>query len=393
MNDAIRARIATAATAAALVLALAAAVGGCGGSSSAPTPQAQRADVARAGQVVLTVWDEQVRGGQEAQITQLNRRFEQRYPNVRIRRVARKTADLNASLKLAVSRSDAPDVVQANQGRQVMGELVRDGLLRPLDGYARAYGWTRRWPGVLLDLARFTPDGGEFGAGRLYGLWKRGGVAGFFSRRDQVPAPPRSLADFEGDLRAAHARGEVPIAFGDLDGWPGIHELQTLQAQFVPREEVRRFVFGRPGATFDTPGTRVAAATLQRWAQEGLLQRGFTSLGYEPAWRQFARGKGRYLIAGSWLTADLARLAPGRIGFMLMPPREAGGAPAALGGASVPFAITARSRHPEVAAAYLDWITSRQAAQVMARTGNLPAVPGAQDVAAPDRLTSDVRAA
>jgi raffinose/stachyose/melibiose transport system substrate-binding protein len=371
----------------ALVLA---ACGGGGDSSDSPVT---RADVRGAGKVVLTVWDEQVRGGQERQIEELNEAFERRYPNVRIRRVAQSTTDLNTSLRLAVSRQDAPDVVQANQGRQVMGELVRDGLLRPLDGYARAYGWTRRWPKVLLDLNRFTPDGAEFGAGSLYGVSQMGEIVGVFYQRDEVPRPPATLPAFEADLAQAKAEGELPIAFGNLDGWPAIHEFETLQAQYVPRDDVRDFVFGRPGATFDTPGTIRAAAVLQQWARRGWFGKRFGGLGYDPAWQRFVHGHGRFLIAGTWLTADIADRSHGRIGFMLMPPLQSGAAPSALGGTSLPFAITSHSRHPQVAAAYLDFLTSREAARVMSRTNNLAAVAGAEDVAAPDPLTGEVRAA
>jgi raffinose/stachyose/melibiose transport system substrate-binding protein len=220
-----------------------------------------------------------------------------------------------------------------------------------------------------------------------------GEVVGVFYDREQVPTPPATLADFEAQLADAKAQGELPIAFGNLDGWPAIHEFETLQAQYVPRDDVRDFVFGRSGATFDTPGTRRAATVLQTWARRGWLGRDFQGLGYDPAWQRFARGDGRFLIAGTWLTADLAQRGDGRIGFMLMPPVEPRGAPSALGGTSLPFAITARSKHPEVAAAYLDFLTGREAARVMARTNNLPAVPGAEDVAAPDPLTGEVRAA
>ena len=377
------------ATLLAVALVLAAGCGGGHKSSTRVTP----ADVRGAGKVVLTVWDEQVRGGQERQIEQLNRAFERRYPNVRIRRVAQSTTDLNTSLRLAVSRQDAPDVVQANQGRQVMGELVRDGLLRPLDGYARAYGWTSRWPKVLLDLNRFTPDGSEFGTGSLYGVSQMGEIVGVFYDRDDVPRQPATLAAFEAQLAAAKAEGELPIAFGNLDGWPAIHEFETLQAQYVPRQDVRDFVFGRPGASFDTPGTRRAAAVLRNWARSGWLGRDFEGLGYDPAWQRFARGDGRFLIAGTWLTADLSARGRGRIGFMLMPPLEQGAPPSALGGTSLPFAITARSRHPDVAAAYLDFLTNRNAARIMARTDNLPAIAGAEDVAARDPLAGEVRVA
>ncbi len=72
----------------------------------------RKVDVAKAGEVTLTVWDQEVRGGQRRQIEQLNAAFEQRYPNVTIKRVAKSFTDLNTTLKLAVSGDEAPDVVR-----------------------------------------------------------------------------------------------------------------------------------------------------------------------------------------------------------------------------------------------------------------------------------------
>src|SRR3954454_19235440 len=78
--------------------------------------------------------------------------------------------NLKTTLKLAVSSNKAPDVVEANQGRPDMGQMVKGGLLKPLDAYADAYGWKDRWSKTLLDLNRFSADGKAFGAGNLYGV-------------------------------------------------------------------------------------------------------------------------------------------------------------------------------------------------------------------------------
>lgn len=125
---------------AALAFALAAVVAGCGspGGDSEDTAEkadqtaaktVEKPDVAAAGDVKLTIWDQEVRGGQAAQIKRLNEAFQEHHPNVTIKRVAKSFEDLNKTLKLAVSGPKAPDVVQANQGRPVMGTLVEGGLL------------------------------------------------------------------------------------------------------------------------------------------------------------------------------------------------------------------------------------------------------------------------
>jgi raffinose/stachyose/melibiose transport system substrate-binding protein len=358
-----------------LVLALAA---GCGpggdDDDEAADGGGQRIDVAEAGDVTLTVWDQEVRGGQREQIERLNRAFEERYPNVTIKRVAKSFEDLNATLKLAVSDDRPPDVVQANQGRPVMGQLVKGRLLRSLDAYSEAYDWEARYPSVLLDLNRFSKDAKRFGEGSLYGLSQVGEIVGVFYNKSKVREFPQTFEEFEQALADAKADGDVPIAFGNLDGWPGIHEFETVQAQFEDKQAIRDFVFAREGAAFATPGNEEAAATIQGWADRGYFTPDFNGTGYDPAWQDFTKGEGRFLIAGTWLTADLADAMGDDVGFELMPPPEGTETPTALGGEGLPFAITSGSDNPDVAAAYIDFITNAEAAQVLTETNNLPAM-------------------
>jgi raffinose/stachyose/melibiose transport system substrate-binding protein len=365
-----------------LLMLVAGLVAGCGtpgGDSGDNAKQAAQAehsshkiDVAKAGDVTLTVWDQEVRGGQRRQIEQLNAAFHERYPNVTIKRVAKSFTDLNTTLKLAVSSEKAPDVVQANQGRQVMGQLVKGGLLRPVDGYAAAYGWGDRYPQVLLDLNRFSPDGRTFGAGKLYGISQMGEIVGLYYDRDKVGEPPGTLSALEQQLADAKRRGETPISFGNLDKWPGIHEYQAVLNEFAGPDEVRDFVFAREGATFPN---EPAAAKLQEWAKADYFTKNFNGVGETPAWQQFSKGAGPYLIGGTWLLRDLTDAMGDKLGFTLVPPRRKGDPAQALGGESLPFAITSKSKNPDVAAAYIDFLTNADAARVLVDTGNLPAMP------------------
>ena len=362
-----------------LLLVLVVLLAGCGAPGEEAPDQAgqddaKKVDVAAAGNVTLTVWDQEVRGGQRRQIEQLNEAFQQKYPNVTIKRVAKSFTDLNTTLKLAVSGDKAPDVVQANQGRGVMGTLVKGGLLRPIDEYADAYGWADRYAPVLLDLNRFSEDGETFGDGDLYGLSQMGEIVGLFFNRDKVPEPPATFADLEAQLAQAKSAGDVPISFGNLDKWPGIHEFQAVQNAYAPADMVRDFVFARDGASFTTPENEEAATKLQEWAEKGYFTKNFNGVGYDPAYAQFSKGAGPYLIAGTWLLADLTDAMGDKVGFMLVPGQE-GGDPQALGGESLPFAITAKSENPDVAAAYIDFLTNADAADVLVQTGNLPAMP------------------
>ena len=352
---------------------------------------AAKVDVSKAGNVTLTVWDQEVRGGQARQIKRLNESFQAKYPNVKIERVAKTFTDLNTTLKLAVSGPKAPDIVQANQGRGIMGQLVKGGLLKPMDAYAEAYGWGDRWAKTLLDLNRFSPDGVTFGSGNLFGVSQMGEIVGVFYNKEKVASPPKTFAEFEQMLADAKQDGDVPISFGNLDKFGGIHEFQTVQNQYVDKQAVRDFVFAKESASFATAENEEAAAKLQDWAEDGYLTPDFNGTGYDAAWQQFAKGRGPFLIGGTWLVADLASAMGDNVGFFLMPRPEEGAPPVSLGGESLPWAITANSKNADVAAAYIDHLTDAEAAGVLVETDNLPAM--ATDVEPQGSLSQDVFAA
>src|SRR4029078_2461632 len=90
------------------------------------------------------VWDQEGRGGQNASMKALNAAFENKFPDIKINRAAKSFTDLQATLKLAASGPNPPDVVEANNGYSAMGPLVKANLLLSLNKYAAKYGWNSR---------------------------------------------------------------------------------------------------------------------------------------------------------------------------------------------------------------------------------------------------------
>ncbi|WP_369202650.1 ABC transporter substrate-binding protein [Streptomyces sp. PU-14G] len=346
---------------------------GTGAASAVPDP-------AKAGEVTLTVWDQQVRGGQNAAIERLNKEFEKTYPNVTIKRVARSFNDLKKTLKLALSGDDPPDVVQANQGYSDMVAFAHAGMLAPLDDYAGLYGWNTRFPQTLLNLNRVSADGKRFGTGRLYGVSQEGEYIGVYYDKKVLRKagvePPRTWKEFTEALPELKEAGQLPVQFGNLDKYPAIHTFGLLQAQAAGSAgPVRETVFGR-GKGFETDATREAARTLADWSEKGYVPKGANGKGYDDAAKQFADGKGAFLVTGTWQLADLRKTMGDDLGFM-PPPPDSGAQPVTTGGEGLPWSVTSKSDHPEVAAAYLDFLTSSHASNVLTEEGVLPVVPGA----------------
>lgn len=370
--------------------------GGSGGGSegaASPSPAAVRTDAASLGDVTLTVWDQEVRGGQEKQMSTLNAQFQKKYPNITIKRVARSFDDLVKTLRLALTGADAPDVVQANNTRSQMGEFVKAGQLVNLDPYATAYGWDKRYPQSVRNVASYSPDGKTFGSGSLFGLPQVGEVVGIFYNDAKLKTlginPPKTWAEFDAALATAKSKGEVPLVLGNLEKWPAGHVFGVVQGRFTKAEDIRTLGFGQPGGSWVTPENTKAAQTLVDWVDKGYFNSGFNGQDYDPAWQSFTKGQGLFLIAGSWLQADLSSAMKTDVKFMLPPAPEAGGTPVTTGGSGLPFAITQKAKNKDAAAAYIDFITSPEAMKVLAANGNLPVVETTQQKA-PDALAADV---
>jgi raffinose/stachyose/melibiose transport system substrate-binding protein len=359
----------------ALALTLAACAPGTG---QANKPDSQSGDISTdisgVGDVTLTVWDQEVRGGQNEQIEQLNAAFEKKYPNVTIDRVSQAFDDLNTTLRLALTDKDAPDVVQANNGRNTMGAFVAADQLRPLDDYADAYGWFDRYSESVLQYSTYSDDASTFGDGDLYGLPQVGEVVGIFYSKSKLEGlgleVPTDWAAFGEALSAAKAAGEIPMQLGNIEQWPALHVFGPMQADFVAPDDIINLGLGNPGASWETAENEKAAESLQKWANDGYFNDGANGTDYDAAWQALAAGNGVFLIGGSWLAADLADAMGDDLGFFV--PQTADGNLATTGGTGLPFTITSAAENTDVAAAYIDFITSDDAMDIIAETGNLP---------------------
>ena len=74
-------------------------------------------------------------------------------------------------------------------------------------------------------------------------------------------------------------------------------------------------------SNFNSSGTLAAGARSSRSGPKaGYFTKGYNGLGYDPSWQTFGKGKGVFLISGSWLTADLKKALGKNVGFFLLPP-------------------------------------------------------------------------
>ncbi len=373
------ARLLTAGAGAALLALSAGCAPGTGttGTTAPASPRASvNTDPASMGNITLTIWDQEVRGGQNDEITELNAQFQAKYPNIKLDRHAQSFEDLQKTGRLVLTGPDAPDIIEANNSRSQMGSFVTAGQLVSLDPYAEAYKWKDRYPASVLSLSSYSSDGKTFGSGSLYGLPQVGEVVGFYYNKTKLAklglSVPKTWGELEQQLKTIKDAGETPLVLGDLEKWPAIHVFGPVQGAHTPAEEITNLALGNPGGDW-TDATNVAAAQqVQDWVKAGYFNSDVNGAAYDDMVAKFGKGTGVYFLGGSWNTPVLDAALSDQVGFFAPPPADASAGPATTGGTSLPFAVTSASKNPDAAAAYINFITSDDAMKVIADKGNLP---------------------
>ncbi len=376
------------------VLALTACAPGDSSTSSTPTassPSAVSTDISALGDVELVVWDQEVRGSQNEALEALNAAFEDTYPNVTIKRTSQSTDDLKQQVTLALGGSDVPDVVQVNNARGDMGQFVSAGQLTDLTGYAEAYGWEDRFTDSVLSKVRYSSDARTFGDGNLYGLPQTGEIVGIFCSQSKLDdlglEAPTSWDEYLTALDTAMEAGQQPMALGNLDKWPALHVFGPLQSNFVAADEIVALGMGNVGATWLDDGNTAAMEQFETWGSEGYFGSSPNGTDYDAAWTAFTKGTGVFLPGGSWLATDMEAVMGDDLHFITLAGLD--GQVATTGGTGIPFSIPAKAENPDVAAAYLDFITSDDAMTMIADNGGMP-VNDTAELAPADGVQNDI---
>lgn len=336
--------------------------------------------------VTLSVWDTFAEEANSPVIEALNAEFEATHPGVTINREAKAFDDIDATIELALTGDGGPDVFPVNQGESAMGALVRAGLIVNLSPYYESFGWSDVFPSGLAVTNSFTADGLTYGEGNLYGISPIAEVVGVYYRKDifeQVGLSiPKTLAEFESNMAKLKDAGEVPITFGNLDRWPIMHIFSSLQGTYLgeDRAYLDDLTFARGNVTWDDQANLDAIAKFTEWADSGYYTPGYEGIGYDDSTALFDGGEGAMMLTGSWMGSTfLAGPNADNIGFFLLPPLGEGESSISTGGVSLAWAIGINSPNKDLAAEYIDWMMSREAAAAWQEIGTLPV---AVDVAA-----------
>ncbi|PZG23526.1 ABC transporter substrate-binding protein [Nonomuraea aridisoli] len=292
----------------------------------------------------------------------LTTEFSKQHPNVtwNIREDQFAVITQNAPRVLA---DNPPDLMRLPQ----VSELVKDDLLKNLDGYAQSFGWDR-WPASQLEQLRLGPGGRPRGEGSLYALGLNVSMTGVFYNKKLatqigMSAPPATLAEFDAVLAKAKSAGITPIVQFNGGATGGLaFPLQNLMASYGPPGPINDWIFQKPGATIDTPPNLQAVQHLERWIKAGYFEKDVNAVDYATMMSRFIDGQGLFTFNGDWESGNLDKQMAGNVGFMLMPSAQEGGKPATMS-APLTFGIAASAKNADCAAFFLNWVATDQRAR------------------------------
>jgi raffinose/stachyose/melibiose transport system substrate-binding protein len=343
--------------------------------TTAPATQAPAANE----DVTLRVWNQETADGPYSlKMDEVTKKFEETHPGVKVEVTHYTMEDLDKSVPLAMNQPDGPDISQVNNGYSVMGTLVKAGLLTDLTPYAAKFGWDKLVSQGLRARMSFTPDAKEFGTGNLYGMAMSAEIVGVYYNRklfaDNNVSVPKTLEEFEADLKLFKDKGIVPL--GMSCGGDGVTCVQTPQAVLHLTADPKwlfDYAFGRPNVSYNTPEVVKSAETIMKWMKAGYFTPDYAGIDDQQLVSLFAQGQSAMLVGGNWWSAQLVEAVPNGFGFFVLPAAEGKPAPMSIGGLGYPFAISAHSKHQDLAAEYLDALFSQEAADLYASVGQLPA--------------------
>jgi raffinose/stachyose/melibiose transport system substrate-binding protein len=303
-------------------------------------------------------------------IIDLTQEFTRQYPSVKWHIRQDQFAVITQNAPLTLSGPNPPDLMRLPQ----VSGLVHDHVLKNLDAYFQAYHW-EQFPSSQLASLRAAPSGHPRGAGPLWAMGVNFSLTGVFYNKTLaakigMTAVPTTLAQLDALLAKAKAAGITPIVQFNGGATGGLlFPLQQLMAAYGPPGPINNWIFDKAGANINTPSNLAATAHLQQWIKARYFNADANATDYPTMMSKFTHGGGLLIFDGDWESGGFDKLMPGKVGFFLMPPLNAGGKHAGMS-APLTYGIAATAKHADCAAFFLNWVaTNATARQINVEVG------------------------
>ena len=292
------------------------------------------------------------------------------YPNVTFDNQYEDCNTFSNDIVNKLTGSNPPDITEYVDA--AIQTVAPTGAVIDLAPYVQMYGWDQKFPASQLAQLQLSDNGSIHGEGRQLGIPGGASFVGVFYNKALLTqaglSVPKTLDEFTAALQTAKDAGITPIALGSQDDG-GIHLWGSLETALIGATAAQNWVNGKEGSTIDLPGTTQAAQMLTDWSNAGYFTANPNGTSENDARAGFAGGSALFTVDGSW---SMGTIPSGNdFGFFPFPGANSTD-PVAGQGFSAAFAISSKSPNADVAATFLDYLASPEAAQITVSLGMLP---------------------
>lgn len=283
--------------------------------------------------------------------------FKAKNPNIDIKFNPTNPPDYNAVLRTQLTGGTGPDLMYLRSFK-ISADLYKDGFLAPITDMPKLKANFTEG-----NLSPWTNDKGV-----IYGLPFMAVSHGIYYNADifkkykiKVPATWEQLMAAAKKLKAA---GVIPFSNGSKDQWD-MNEIvfMNLLPDFIGGR-ASRLEYETGKVPFNDQKMVAAFQAIKDIAP--YLPAGQEGVSYYDSQQLFLLGKAAMFFGGSWDVAMFEKAAPGFNWSIMATPAPSGKKTVVCFHPDCGIGINKVSKHQKEARIFLDWLTSKQAAQILA---------------------------
>jgi len=327
-----------------------------------------RAQEAVSGELVVLNW----LGGSEADMMKtVQAGFLKKYPDVKIREVLiTGQGDMRGGIRTALMGGEVVDVL-INTWPAFRKELLDAGMLRPVDDQWKSFGWDKVISQSWKDLGAID--------GKTYGLtYTFGDRSGIWYKKEHlakagITAPPKTWDEFVATFAKLTAAGfSAPVAIPGKY-WAHAEWFETLLLRTAGVETAAKLAAHQ--IPWTDPVVKTALTKYSQMLQAGCC--GATNGMLANDWdgeadQIFQANAKNYLLIGMWMNNRAKndyKLVEGKDYSLFQFPALGMGHDDTSSVDAKELLVTANGANPKAADAFLDYWTSAEAANILAKAG------------------------
>lgn len=310
-------------------------------------------------------------GANKAYFDAVVQEFEKQNPNVTIKVDTAANDTYKQKIQVLLAGNSAPDIFFAWSG-EYAAKFARGGQVLDLSPYLQK---DAEWYNQMIksQFGPYTFDG------KAYAVPVFMDAKAFYYNEDIFKklnlSVPKNWTEFIKALKVIKDSGMTPIAFGDQSNWAVGHYLTTLNQRMVAPEVLQQDYNAATGV-FTDPGYIAALKKMQELSP--YFSKDPNAVTDDAAISDFVNGKAA-IYYNQFNQMQYIKPAKFNWSWFDFPALEDGkGDQKAITGSSQGFLISSKSKHPEVAMKFLEFMTSKSMAEKMTKeTSLVSAVTGA----------------